>query len=565
MNESLEIRPGDLKKRLIHISIVIILGAVTAHFCYISPRSAANLTIMNDEVDYAVGASTWIGTGSYRLPVGGSYVAPQYPYGFPMMLIPFLAFGGSIGVSVICVLFCAVGLVLLTYSLGSRLINVPAGIFAAFLVLSTPLARRMSKHVMADVPSVLLICAVIWSLFMAFETEGRKRRLAAIVLAALCAGLAVAVRLNAIFLILPLVFFVIALTRREKKTAVAAAVIFAAGILIFLIPLLMFNGAHFGSPFRTGYSAWFSWIHDKPGYAFSMNYLFTPAMSWPPDSPHGNLTAYCGSMATFFAERLNSPLDYLGSLLTFLLAASGAVTLVLKNAKSRKFVLLAALTILPQFVLFLFYYYQNERFLLPLLPVMAILAAAGTSWVFRLAWSAPRKFRLPAATLVIAVGIILAHHHAARLFRFEYPYSKLSKNYDNARAVRELTPENAIIISIVYPVYMEHLAIGNSARTFVPLVGTGPVYFENRPPRPPENAKDAVLLGGKRFYPFAAASEEGVRALLNEAGQGREVFIDEISGRTNPEAVNILKKQFDFHPVRAQGGVRIYGLTPKKN
>ncbi|TET39522.1 MAG: phospholipid carrier-dependent glycosyltransferase [Planctomycetota bacterium] len=563
MNRIPETTPKTWHRYAARIGAPIALLLLALYLCWLSPGHAANLAYENDEVDYAVSAATWYHTGSYRVPVGGELAPPQYPFGFPLMSLPFFAFHDSIGAPILCVLFCALGLVLLAYSLGRRFAGVPGGILAALLLLSILLFRRTARHVLADVPAAFLMLLVLWCLLAAFESRSRRLRIACLCIASVTAGLAVAARLNAAFVILPIAVYLLMEFRSDRKKALISTAIFATAILAFVIPLMAYNSHHFGSPFRTGYSAWAPWIHDRPGFAFRLGYLASPAISWPPESAHGNFFAYIICIVSFFSERARSPLDYIGIVSTFLTVILGLWALGRNKPAGRFFLILSALLLIPSFVLFNFYFYQNMRFMLPLAPLLAILAAIGTCRIMRALWHVRGKLRTGSLALLFLIVLIIGRFHTRNLFHFEHMQASSSPKYATVKTLAESTPGDALIITSLYPVYVEHLVIRGTERKLYPLAGNGPLFMKNRPEKPPRDREHARKLGAAPFYPFAAASEEGITSLQSASARGKAIYLDEYSTRRHPEALAALRSRFSFEKATSVGGWRIYRLVSR--
>ena len=138
-----------------------------------------------------------------------------------------------------------------------------------------------------------------------------------------------------------------------------------------------------------------------------------------------------------------------------------------------------------------------------------------------------------------------------------------------AERVRQYTPENAVVISEIAPVYLARMAAQGTSRQIVPLSREveyaskvlAPARIDNPKP-PPANWHDhrsvGLIRGGaKEAVPFVAT--EQVENLAAEAQGGTAVFLEgTFLAPSDAPAITQLKKCFGFTK-RAPG---LYELRP---
>jgi hypothetical protein len=259
-------------------------------------------------------------------------------------------------------------------------------------------------------------------------------------------------------------------------------------------------------------------------------------------------------------------MDYIGVISTFLTVIFGLWILGRTKPAGRFFLIISALFLVPNFVLFNLYFYQNMRFMLPLAPMIAILSAIGTCRIIRALWKIRGKLRAGSLALLFLITLTVGRLHIQNLFYFEHMQALSSPKYETAKALAETTPKNAVIVTAFYPVYIEYLVIRGTGRKLYPLADNGPLFLKNRPEKPPRNPEHAHELGAGFYYPVAASSEKGIRSLCRTSARGNAIYLDEYSTRKHPEALTTLKSRFRFERTASVGGWRIFRLIarPKK-
>ena len=187
----------------------------------------------------------------YR-PVDPRTLVPIYPPGFPLLMAA--ARSISTCAPFLIVPVCAAILTLLTWRFGTRLFGPAVGIVGAIMTVTSPVVLTWTLTPMSDVPA-----ATFW--LGSLLAADRRTRTSAVVAGAL-SGCAILIRPNlALLAIAPLL---LAVSGRRLRESLAHGAGFVAALLPFVISLLWFNQALYGSPWTSGYgnvSQSFSWRH----------------------------------------------------------------------------------------------------------------------------------------------------------------------------------------------------------------------------------------------------------------------------------------------------------------
>lgn len=242
-----------------------------------------------------------------------------------------------------------------------------AAIVAVLIALACPLVFVTASRPLSDAPGLAAAIAVQALLATAFVRQrGWRARevppaeLAAtgrlIVLAAFAAGLAVGLRTQTAWLTLPLLIVVIAdrAGRAAAAAIVGSSVTFTLGVLVWAIPLVIASG---------GPGAYWQAISSQAGEDYEgVDMLFT--------SPRPLWRLAMNLLQTFVLPWGPLPI----AIAVLALAAIGAIVLLRRDR--RGFILLA--TAVGPYLAFHLVWQENvtTRYALPMVPAVAILAAA---------------------------------------------------------------------------------------------------------------------------------------------------------------------------------------------
>lgn len=264
--------------------------------------------------------------GSYEAPSEPTGV-PRYPPGFPIVLAPFVWAGGDDGArAVSAVLGCI--LVVLVWAAAARIGGLRAAAVAAVLWIASPMLTDYSTEVMSDpVAAASVLVALLAAL------SGRW------VWAGLALGWSSWCRLIH-------VVFLVGLGRRRHAWLAAAAV---------LVPLAAFQLQVYGR--LAGY--------DGGQAQFSLDYVtqHTPLLFMDRPSPWPNWQFFPGILAGLE-----------GGLVPLLPLFAGVELVARRGEAAAR---LAACVIAGNVAVYLPYFYQAARFMLPAACLVVVFAAAG--------------------------------------------------------------------------------------------------------------------------------------------------------------------------------------------
>jgi len=514
---------------------LLLIAAVWLHR---TPYSASGLEIPPDTVEYALAPLQFLETGRYEIIVEGRGLPPRYPPWFPVLVIlpAYVLFGHDPGNAIIPVTALAVAGVGFAYAIGKRISSTTGGVLAALAVLILPSYSRWATQVVNDVPCSALM---LGTCLVYLNLRARPRS------ALLYLGAGVLVAGTTLFrpvfaaMLLPLL---LATLRQESKSA------FFRRLLLLIVPMaaaatatFAYNAATFGSPLRNGYKFWTAVPMDYPTMMFSLSYLPT------------NLKEIGG---TIFPILL---LVCIGAWLlarTLRPAAFAASGQPLQDA-----VVFFVLTTGPILLFHLFYFYPDDRFHIPILASAAVLTGSMLALLIGPGKETIFKLLLPAVFLLAAF--------ARAATPAPPPLRRVA-----AERVRQHTPDNAVVISAIDPVYLGRLAGSGSSRRMVPLsrdVEYAWVLLVRKRVDDPRlrsikwNDGRAIDLVRPLIRPHAEeavrfVASERMEALAVEAARGTPVFFESSSvGENEAKVVADLRAHFNL----VQRAPDLFQLQPK--
>lgn len=485
-----------------------------------SPYSASNLEVPPDSVEYALSAEQLLTTGHYQIIVEGRGLPPRYPPWFPAtVILPVYALlGAEPGNAILGITALAVAGVGISWAIGRRIGGNAGGILAALAVLALPAYSGWATQVMSDVPCAALILggALLYLRIRARSGSTQALRFWG-------AGLLIAIttlfRPVSAAMLLP--FALAAVAPWNFPKALARLTGLFVPMLGAAAATFLYNSATFGSPFQNGYHFW----------------------SWS-ESPR---------LSDFFAlSSIGANWKMLlATWLPGLLVICAVVEIVLrrKNSAARKeaaaplrdlmfFVIAAGL---PIVVFHLFYSYPSDRFFLPFVAGVAVIAGSLLGLL-----CGQRVQRALGWTL----GVILLLTSLARLgIQDGEPQRRAA-----ADRIRGNTPSDAVIISAIDPVYLEQRVARGSTRRIVPI--SREVEYTRAVVRPERAAAEG---GSRPRYIMRFVATERMNELTIRARQGWRLFLDASALDENDSpAFALLSSHFRL----VQTATALYELKP---
>ena len=410
---------------------LLVLLLIAAVWLYRSPYSASDLEVLPDSVEYALAPLQLLETGRYEIIVEGRGLPPRYPPWFSALVIlpAYVLFGHEPGNAILPITFLAVAGIGFAYAIGKRISSTPGGLLAALILLFLPAHSLWATQVMTDVPcTALMLAACFLYLHLLNKPEALRLYFGAGVL------VAVTTLFRPVFsaMLLPFLFAIL----RERRRIFLRALLLLAPMAASVAATFAYNASTFGSPFRNGYNFWAALPYDYFGRTFSLSYV------------RSNLVVL-GSIGL--------PILILVCLAAVVLARKFRPSAFAASRQSFYNVLLFfLLTTCPILLFHLFYFFPDDRFHLPSLAGVSVLAGSMLALLGGPGRETILKLLLPAVFL-IAIGARMAAPAPV-------PARRIA-----AEQVRRNTPDNAIVISSIDPVYLARLAGTGSARRIVPL------------------------------------------------------------------------------------------------
>lgn len=384
-------------------TVLGIVLAVTAVAAYERDRhrirEGRDLKPRPDALEYGLGAAALAERGRYALTIAGVDFPPRYPPGFPLLAAPFVAASGG-DPSAAATAACAFGVAAApATALLAHLAAGPVAALAAGLIVAlSPAAVDGTVLAMSEGASMLLWALALLAAAAVLWRQPQCARLAPALACGAAIGAALLVRYTNAALLLPPLLLLATRHRLRPGRGALAALLVAVPAAACLAALLAYHAHTFGSPSHDGYRFWVPKLYANRELLFSAAYAFRPL----PLFTDGHLAVYGGEL-----------LGLRGTLFTpwlALLALLGVVraALLCRGCAVARLTLLAALVAAPLVFLFhLVYAWQDPRFLLPLLPLAALLAGAGCELVRTFAARALPRPLAAGAALLLAAGLAL--------------------------------------------------------------------------------------------------------------------------------------------------------------
>jgi 4-amino-4-deoxy-L-arabinose transferase-like glycosyltransferase len=554
------------------LDVLIVVGLLLLAWLgyFVTPEFAANLP--QDGIDFAMPAVNLLERGRLVSSAYGHDFPSAHPFGTSLLLLPsYMLRGHFLGNGIYSIFCCAFGAIALTYVIGVRLGGRLCGCFAAFFLITNYGFWQYSQKIMSEMPSVSLATA---SLALLLASRDRKRPALMWLAAGGVLGFAIMVRYDNILLLTPsLVLLLWDDTWRERLRRAGS---FAIGLAPFVIVMAAYHQVTFGSPWRTSYRYWgLAGTTSQP--LFSGEYV-TKSGFMHLRSVEPGLAETIDGNGSFYAKSLLAELDTsrifghpiywqlpsrrLYQMLVLLRTALGVVGLLAclvgwrTNPVRQTFLLWLVVSTFTFIFFYLLYCWQEERFLLRLVPAFCLMDAIGVTVLLAL-WPA----KVARATVMVVVGALILklaflNSHAG------FPTGNDTGLYTTLTYCAQHMESNAVVVSNFDPLRVNAYVIRGTDRIAVPL---GRVSGIN------------VFVGGDAsptsLHPFVA-SEDSTR-LREFLHSGRSVYwiiSDPWTKRRSPE-FNMLHQSFRLEPLAAgvaKDGVkqpffgRLYELTEQQ-
>ncbi|HYC23783.1 MAG TPA: phospholipid carrier-dependent glycosyltransferase, partial [Candidatus Bathyarchaeia archaeon] len=332
------------------LAAALIVGTIVR---WTAPRQVADLDPRPDALEYEEGARNLVRGEGYCLIVEGKKYPPRYPFGFSLLLAPFLAASGDApGTGIWAVLACAWVAIVASWWLG-WLAGGPWSAAAAALLLSlSGLHVAMSRAVMSDAPSAAITAALGAASIVALGRStpgvppGRGELLRWLALG-VAAGLAASMRATNLLLLAPIACLLALERGCARRSRIARFAALSSGVMLGVLPLLLYNHARFGSPFATGYGFW------VPAQYFDAKYVWGPAFQAVDRADEANLPFYARALfggGTMYPQPIA------------IMVVLGAALSLARSSQSRRVAVVGLGFGAALLVVHLVFFWQSERF-----------------------------------------------------------------------------------------------------------------------------------------------------------------------------------------------------------
>ncbi|MBM3990827.1 MAG: hypothetical protein FJ298_07440 [Planctomycetes bacterium] len=476
------------------LALTLVLGVRVLH---LQARAAGDLRVTPDEVEYALCAQRIATIGRYDLELDGVATAPHSTPWFSALLAPaYWIDSEEVGAGIWVVLASSLCGLLLIVRIGERVSGPLGAAGAVIALLSTPLFPYLSRLIMTDAPALMFALAT--TLLYLRQREREPTALGALGAGALIA-LSFALRSVYVSLLTPFVWRIVARPGRR----ILCATCLLAPLSIVIAANAYYNHTTFGDWQRTGYQFWCAVPYDYPELLLSTD----------------NLALNLGDLTT----RWGPPALWLGAI--------GLSTCLWRvRASSTPFITFAALTALPISALHAVYFYADLRFHLWLLGAATALGGMGLAALVPQRWRTRRE--LAAVALAIACFAVPDPTEFPPLRRRTSDQLKL------------VTPNDALVISGLEPVYLKALEDAGSRREF--MAASRDVEFASKvlsrvrvpreiaQPMGPYDHRARGLLASGSVEAHARTADEMPAEIAREVRAGRAVYLER-SFLSNPQ------------------------------
>jgi 4-amino-4-deoxy-L-arabinose transferase-like glycosyltransferase len=485
-----------------------------------------------DAIEYEEAARSLAEGRGYLLWMGGDAFPPRYPPGLSVLIAASLPLvGDDLGAGIWVVLASALAAVAGTYLLGRRVAGPACGLVAALLVAVSPLHVQWSQAVMSDVPASAAVVWLTLGVVVLLRRDGPALSWLALGVAA---GLAASIRYAVLAVVASACVLVLLAASRPLARRLRDLAALLAGTGIGVVPMLVLNHALFGDALQDGYAYWVQHDLASAGYVLSARPSGAPSNAWF----YARLLLGGGALYPPSAAAL-LPL--------------GAWCAARGGATRRAAGALAALVLGALLALHLPFFWQWDRFVLPVLPLLAVVMA------LPFADGTPPWLRAAAALLVV-VTLVLVAADEEQLAAPDPP----AYDVQTLRRIAAIAEPNAAVIARSHPVFVARVLRGATDRVWVPLqadahgveIGQARLAPLRRDPRAGGWIRPAIRL------PFRV--ERALATVEALCAEGRPVYLStQLEGHVGvlPALVAALQRRFGLTEVLPADPYAVYRVA----
>jgi hypothetical protein len=480
------LRAQDPRSQLSFSALFITL--VGAFLILVPHASLGGEFRISDSLQYCWGAKHLVDLGAFTIPLNNSNFPSRFTPWFSLFVIaPTYLFTPRLEYAIIPIVALSMLCLVLALAVGSRIAHTKGSIFAILGLFSISGFRYFSENIMTEVPTTAL-----YLLQLAIWLTPRKDLATAVLTGS-------AIALGGSFR--PTMLATLPLFLWRHRSSIGQLSLIIIPTILLTGANLAYNSYTFDSPLRSGYHYWVSVPYDYLTLTFHPAYLASNIQR------ASSLFQLC-FLATLVAIGINIfkrqghkvDLDekYFGSALVF-----------------------AGFSSLPQVLFYLFYFYSSDRFYLPCLLVLMVVAAPALAAAVKFS---DRSVTVLASLLLVGLGMFQG-----------MPETPVAQEL---RKVASSIPDDAVIISARDPLLIEYYLVGSTQRSLLPY--SRDVEFASKiitPHKidlplipPPDNAFDhrtqALVNRNDSIDPFPSVALEALDTIKSMQSQGTQFYLD---------------------------------------
>lgn len=334
-----------------------------------------------DAPEYLAGALSLHRHQGFRLHFAGESFPPRYPFGYSLLMLPFLALEvDPVRVPFLVNHLAGAALLLLLFGMlwvdGRR---IEAGL-AALLMVTFPSFLILSRSPMSEVGACLFVLCGYYGLYRYVRGESLGWGL----LGASILGLSLCIRVAGLLLATIVLLAPASRKRRAGESQAWPWIALPSSFLAGALPLLIYNWVTFGNVLKTGYGFWVPGA-ARLGNIFNLENGLRNLNYWSSELIQHETQS---GIAGLFGRG-----SYFGPVFIVLILISGV--LLLRNRLLRPFAASGLIFLLMTCL----YFYHDARLLFPLFVLCVPVVAVGATRI--LTGNAPSVFRLAILVLLL--------------------------------------------------------------------------------------------------------------------------------------------------------------------
>ena len=448
-----------LLKKYIHLLLLLCILIFSFKIRYISPTSLADLT-PPDSSEYSLSAYNLYHYHIIGIKFYGQYYPLKYPYGYPLLIIPFyIIFGNQPYNAVYCTLFFALLSIVFAYLIGKKLGNRFTGLIAALFVSLCPTHISFSKFVMTETSSTFLAIFICWLLLKVTHLNLRIQNFLLLLFLGLITGFSVSVHLTNFLFIPPVLISLLLGGKSNPRSIFTKEAIVLVGIILALAPLLHYQFHTFGSPLKTGYEVREPDRYGQKIKSFSFKFFAHPHHGFKMGNFIVFLLVFLGMTKTFYPATM------------FPLLLGGFLFILSERRQPNKkmiFLIFSSILVCSLFAFFSFYAVQQGRHLLQGIPLLMVLAAYGLT--LSIDKGIFKSLTKRSIFSLIMLGLFLMTIIQMGIWSYSQPKSSgwiVNRQYKMIEEIKKHIPNNCIIISQLNPIIAEQYFTEHTAGKIV--------------------------------------------------------------------------------------------------